>query len=289
MFIKQGRPSFHKTHSILKKRLILLPFFALVLSGVGCNYQKSSMNSSAVGLREGMANCGGDTSYASVLKQIFVPRCSTCHGMSRQTRGINTESYNSVLANISNIRMMVSQGLMPQGGLPADERKYLIDWIDAGAPETPVGPSHCGTSGSNSSGSSAASDLPPPMSQQELLENNFVWLNQRYFQMRCQFCHGPRKNNPTLVRYEDFMQFVDTSDPENSLLIKSLLRTDEFVQPMPPDGSGFQPFGEDEINHVLAWIRAGAPEAAPPTVVTPGPKPSMTKNNSAPAQKRKDP
>jgi mono/diheme cytochrome c family protein len=244
---------------------------------VGCNYQKTTGGSSSTSVRGSLQNCGGDTSYASVAKEIFVPRCSTCHGMSRQTRGINTESYNSVVANLGKIRTMVSQGLMPQGGLPADERQYLVDWIDAGAPESPSG-SHCGSNGTSSSPATTAGTVPDPTAK-ELAQENFAWLNQKYFQARCIFCHGPRKGHRTLVGYEDFMQYVDTSDPENSLLVKSLRRSNEFIQPMPPDGSGFQPFTADEINDVLGWIRAGAPDAPPPI---------QQKNNSAQAQKRKD-
>jgi hypothetical protein len=74
--------------------------------------------------------------FATVSSQVLQRRCVACHGSSG---GVNLQTYSNVFKNKSRVRAEVVQGSMPPGSpLSSSQRKLLVNWIDAGAPQSPA-------------------------------------------------------------------------------------------------------------------------------------------------------
>ena len=72
--------------------------------------------------------------YATVNSQVLQKRCTSCHGSSG---GVNLQTYNNVYNNRSRVRSAVVNGRMPPGSpLTSSQKTMLINWIDAGAPQS---------------------------------------------------------------------------------------------------------------------------------------------------------
>lgn len=250
------------------KRWILIPL--LLAIQVACNYQEQiGPPNSSSRLRRGVdssTGCAPATDYAAVMENVLGPRCVRCHGRVKQEKGLNVENYSNLFSRLGSVRHQIVTGLMPKGGLPSEEREYVAQWIDAGAPEKiPANaPANCTQTQPTPVAGPAG---PPEPTLIEFQQSNFEWLYNRILEPRCSFCHGPRGREFSLTTYEDYMRIVNTHDPENSVLIKVLRGTNEFYPIMPPRDSGFKIFNDEEINAVVAWIRNGAPEKAPSTEI----------------------
>lgn len=77
--------------------------------------------------------------FAEVYAQVIGPRCATCHGTAGGNRaGINLETYQNVIAELSLIDEVVATDFMPPrraGPLTRDQKDLLARWIAAGAPQ----------------------------------------------------------------------------------------------------------------------------------------------------------
>ena len=83
------------------------------------------------------ANCPNlfpvPATYASVHNAVFKPRCVVCHG---KKGGVNLESYENVLANLPLVQSEVEADSMPKEiPLTDQEKRYVLNWIRAGAPK----------------------------------------------------------------------------------------------------------------------------------------------------------
>lgn len=102
-------------------RVIVVVASALLLS---CNYNEPKQ-----GHNMGPSNPSDMVpGFQSIQQEVLGPYCAKCHDW--------TASYSDVLARLQHIDSMVQSGQMPLGGgMPADMKVLLIDWIQQGAPE----------------------------------------------------------------------------------------------------------------------------------------------------------
>jgi len=73
--------------------------------------------------------------YASLRVNVFLAKCFTCH----TNRAIKLDTYASVTGAIANnsLRNRINNNIMPPVNSPqlsATEKNFLLQWIDAGAP-----------------------------------------------------------------------------------------------------------------------------------------------------------
>lgn len=71
--------------------------------------------------------------YATVRKAVFQRKCESCHG---KKGGVNLETYENVMANLSMVRSEIESDSMPKEvPLSEKEKRYVLNWIRAGAPK----------------------------------------------------------------------------------------------------------------------------------------------------------
>lgn len=75
------------------------------------------------------------TTYEMVYKQVIQPSCLKCH--SGQGAGdVNLETYQNLIEFKNEVKTTISNGSMPRRSkLTAEQKKLILEWIDAGAPE----------------------------------------------------------------------------------------------------------------------------------------------------------
>lgn len=87
-----------------------------------------------------------EPTYSWLSRNVFEPKCVSCHTMGNATNGVNLSSYSQVMAtgsvvsgdpSKSSLYTTTSQGLMPKSGsrLSDEEIQAVFDWISAGAKE----------------------------------------------------------------------------------------------------------------------------------------------------------
>jgi len=73
--------------------------------------------------------------YEMVYKQVIQPSCLKCHS-GAGSGDVNLETYQNLIQFKADVRRTIAKGSMPRKSKLTDEQKKLIlDWIDAGAPE----------------------------------------------------------------------------------------------------------------------------------------------------------
>lgn len=81
----------------------------------------------------------GTIDYALVNSQIFAPICVHCHSqMAGNSGGVNLETYQNVLMNLSDVQAAVATNFMPLNGPPLSQnlKNLLNTWIANGAPQS---------------------------------------------------------------------------------------------------------------------------------------------------------
>lgn len=75
--------------------------------------------------------------FSIIQKQILEPACLRCHSAEGGNRGgVNLETYRNVFNLIDDIQDSINTNFMPpRRPLSEEQKKLLMDWIDAGAPE----------------------------------------------------------------------------------------------------------------------------------------------------------
>lgn len=78
-----------------------------------------------------------ESTFAMVFKQVIEPSCLKCHSdAGGNSHRVNLETYANVFRLKADIRNAIVEGSMPRRSKLTDEQKKLIlDWIDAGAHE----------------------------------------------------------------------------------------------------------------------------------------------------------
>jgi len=162
------------------------------------------------------------------IGSLFTTRCTACHG---GAGGFSAEDYGSVLEAVepgSPRDSVVVQ--VQETGHPIEfteeQMADVVAWIEAGAPETPGG-----------------------VAAQPGDEGELTWSAQvdDLFATRCGSCHGT-VGGFSAETYDAVMDGVEPGSPEDSLVVT--------IQQNGHPGV----FTSDELQTVIAWIQAGAPE-----------------------------
>jgi mono/diheme cytochrome c family protein len=75
------------------------------------------------------------TTYEMVYQQVIQPSCLKCHSGSG-SGDVNLETYQNLLQLKDDVRSTIAKGTMPRRSkLTEEQKKLILDWIDAGAPE----------------------------------------------------------------------------------------------------------------------------------------------------------
>lgn len=182
---------------------------------------------------------GDELAWTGTIGPMFEEKCASCHG---SVGGFNAESYEEVLKAVqpgapaeSSVVKAQEAGTHP-GQFTDDELKALTDWIQAGAPEGEGGaPDEEGAAGA------------------EGTENGVSWHSAiaQMMQEKCSACHG-NSGGFNAGSYEEVIKAVQPGSPEDSLLVQS-------------QQAGVHPgqFTEEELQVLVDWVTAGAPEGEP--------------------------
>lgn len=116
--------------SLFKTSFLVMSFSLVVMA---CGEGDHNINDNTTGPIETSTKL----TYENVNARVFRPRCFRCHsGTATNGNGIKLDSYRNVLNRIDNVRFEVDHGNMPPDEtLPASEREFVVNWIDAGAPQ----------------------------------------------------------------------------------------------------------------------------------------------------------
>jgi cytochrome b subunit of formate dehydrogenase/mono/diheme cytochrome c family protein len=165
--------------------------------------------------------------WDGAISSLFLTRCGACHGT---LGGFSAETYADVMEGIEpgsadqSAVIQVQEGAHP-GLFTSAEMQQVIEWINAGAPES----------------GGAAAEAP-------ISAVTWTGAVQHQFRQRCIACHGAM-GGFSAATYEDVMQAVEPGDPENSAVVQSQL-------------NGVHPgmFTQEQLDLIIQWISAGAPE-----------------------------
>jgi uncharacterized membrane protein len=127
-----------------RKRTFLFIFLsALILAACAGNAAPTASIANAT-----QAPVGGKVSFAGDVMPLLQSRCVNCHGGAQTSRGLDLNSYDSVMVGSQNgpivsagdaanslIVQVVASGNMPKRSqrLTPAEVQLLTDWINAGA------------------------------------------------------------------------------------------------------------------------------------------------------------
>lgn len=215
------------------KRITII---TLLASLSACSYDIPKRNPNAEGAFS--LPPGSTPSFAQVQAGVLETKCATCHGVAAGNRGgLNLESYETVVAAVAAITAEIQGGTMPPRTAPAlsaNERTLLLSWIQAGAPRD----------GLTSTPDPTEGPSPQPVPAPSTPELTFASVYERVLQPSCVGCHGSRGG----VNLETYTAVIDHKHDLVEVLEK---RT------MPPRSR--PPLTEEQRDHLLAWIQAGAP------------------------------
>lgn len=187
--------------------------------------------------------------WDTIIEPMLTATCGSCHGDSA-LGGLNLSTYEGALAGgdsgpavvpgepDSSYLLIVQQAGGHPGQLSGSEIQTIQAWIEAGAPESLTGAETPETPG-DAGESAAYSNTIGPL-----------------FESECGACHGASAlGGLNLTTYESAMAggqngpVIVPGDPDNSAL----------VQVQQAGGHAGQ-FSDSELQEVIDWIAAGAPE-----------------------------
>jgi uncharacterized membrane protein len=126
-----------------KYLLVLIAVSALALAACGGSAAPNVSNANST-----QSPKGANVSFVKDINPLLQSRCVSCHGGQQAPRGLNLQSYDSLMAGSQNgpvliagdaanslIVQLVTAGKMPKRGpqLTPAEVQMLSDWINAGA------------------------------------------------------------------------------------------------------------------------------------------------------------
>jgi hypothetical protein len=122
----------------------------LVTLAIGVTFLLSACGAGAGSSSGVPSGTSAPISYSRDVVPILQSRCLNCHGGQQTSRGLDMNTYASLITGSQNgpvivpgnaagslLIQMIQQGKMPKRGpglLPA-QVKILVDWIQAGAPD----------------------------------------------------------------------------------------------------------------------------------------------------------
>jgi len=236
----------------------------------------------AVPQTEAIASTGSDSgvpadvNFTDDILPIFQDRCSECHGDNDPEEGLVLTSYKDVMLGSiygavvkpgdpegSYLVEMVSTGQMPKKGpdLTPEQINTIIAWIAAGAPEFGSG-TGSSTAISNTVTASATLTTTGTVTATAITPENVSFAQDvlPIFQDRCFECHSgdDPEEGLALTSYKDVMAgsiygaVIKPNDVDGSYLVE-MITTGQ----MPKKGPDLT---KTQIDTILAWIEAGAPD-----------------------------
>jgi|GEM_PF-252275 len=207
-------------------------------------------------------------SWDTTISAIFNAKCASCHinaamsDLSLKTYAAALKGGKSGPAIVPNdpdksILVQIQQKGGHPGQLSADELAQVIAWIEAGAPEKP----------------GAAAPPPPPTTP---AAEGWAGGIDQLVNAKCAACHvNASLGELSLKTYADALKggkdgpAIVPNDPEASLLVQVQQKGGHAGQLTP-----------EELDRVIAWIIAGAPETGS-AATTPTPTPTTTEPTAA--------
>lgn len=238
-------------------RVLALSFIS-ILALAACNYhvdKKSSGNEIATALPRN----GAEIDFQVIKAGVLENRCYECHSSKGRNTDPNLETYASVIANLKDIEDDIATNRMPfrRAPLTAEEKEALAKWIAAGAPETVVGkppspeepvPPLPPPAPTPTPAPTPEPTPPPPPTTGPEPQLDYATVRKQVLEPMCIRCHVPPKPRAG----------VNLEDYPNTL--KNIVGIQEQVEQglMPPRDS----LTDEQLNLILNWIKAGAPETA---------------------------
>lgn len=234
--------------------------------------------------------CDVALSYESV-KPIFENRCQRCHQSGSRNA---VTSYNEVFRIKDSIHFEVSNDLMPDDGpLVADQKRLMVAWLEAGAPETSAQVLACPpTGGGEKPGDNPPAEEPPVVVTPPRTEpgeqptepgspgdppaeppvaptptppgqgpaRTYAELREKVLVPKCMNCHS-LDGSAMLYDFTDYRSMValtdifDRANPANSVIVQVVLK--EGRGQMPPVRSNIPRLTDDEVELLRGWIEDG--------------------------------
>jgi uncharacterized membrane protein len=178
--------------------------------------------------------------YALVRTEVIEPMCINCHSNANgNSGGVNLESYQSVIQNLTTVEDEVKTDGMPASGplLTPTEKNIILNWIKEGAPQFVAAASSV-----PSASTPVPTTLPPdptatpaPVPSAVL---NFSTVYSQVIGPKCVGCHSGYSKYTT-VKSE--ISKIKSNVQSGSMPRNSSLTTQQY-------------------NTIINWINAGAPQ-----------------------------
>lgn len=203
-------------------------FILLLVSG--CGVKKSDLDFAIN--EQPLPEVTDSVSFEMVKREVFIPKCISCHA---GTNGVDLRNYESTFAHLNSIEHSVfqtkSMPRAPVTRLNKRQLEILNAWIEAGAPEIPE--------------------------KTESPTSGFALIKKEIIDMKCISCHSGSEHaaHIPLGTREDLL---------NSLLVPGRPLESSFytitlpgaMNMMPP--IGVDPLTEKERKLIHDWISEGA-------------------------------
>jgi uncharacterized membrane protein len=216
--------------------------FVLVFTLVSCNSKNNKMDNSDIFVPHG--ETAGRISFKQVQKEVFIPKCISCHG---RAGGINLETYQATKGHLESIKRATLQTKsMPKAPVSALNRRQmelLTAWCDAGGPEH------------------SRNDDPSEEGEETESELNFSKIKEEIIDVKCITCHarGEHAGSIPFETREDVLasslNLVVPGRPDQSriyTIVKPGAR--DMMPPYPAE-----PLSSQQIEMLNSWINKGAP------------------------------
>ena len=177
-----------------------------------------------------------ELNFENISEKILTPKCISCHP--------GYSDYNTVFGKKDDMLSNILSNRMPKNAAPLEDdlKGLFAAWVQRGAP--------------------IGDDVsqPPVVTN---LEANWESLSKKVFFPKCVSCHNP-SGQAKFLDLSNRQSFFDNrvellnnfEDPEQSYLLEVM---NDFVEPMPPFGSGFDSVTQEEKETIKEWIELGLP------------------------------
>jgi uncharacterized membrane protein len=201
--------------------------------------------------------CDVPLAYESV-KEIFTTRCQSCHQAGSSDSIAN---YSDVFRIKDSIFFEVGNDFMPDNGpLAADQKKLMMAWLQAGAPETSEQVFACETNENKSVPAEPAPTPSPTPVTPAPGPRTYTELRAKILVPKCMTCHSA-DGSAMLYDFTDYASIVsltdifDRSNPADSVMIQVVKKVGRGQ--MPPVRSGIPRLTDEEIVLLQGWIEDG--------------------------------
>jgi uncharacterized membrane protein len=177
--------------------------------------------------------------FSDIYTNVLLPRCLACHSAPHDAGHVNLENYANFIVAKDEVHAAIASGAMPpRKPLTDDQKKLILDWIEAGAKEK----ADTGTT-------TPPVVTPPPVVNPPPTDGPIYFADvlKNVIGPRCLSCHS----SDGIGGYADY-----SAVKEDLEKIKNAVESDE----MPADGGPLTP---EQKAMLLKWIADGGVEKAP--------------------------